>query len=290
MKIVAALTALSIVASPTAADEHDSAFEVLQEITVVEDHPMNEYDRESFAPNGWIDANSSGCTTREDILARDLNETSIALDSCTVEYGQTVGAYSGEQIEHVQGSSEVDIEHVVAIGQAWRNGAHAWDETTRQEFYQDQENLIAVGSSQNQSKSDQDASEYLPPNQGVHCEFAATTVYIKDKYDLAMNATEHNVIAGILSDAACEGTPAAPAQAMYTSDWQAHPDTAGPDNNVSSFLSDIPTLAVAGLAAVVVVSLAILILVPTARKTFFRFAKRKIRSNARRGMRSFVRK
>ena len=232
MKIPAALAALGLVITPAAADtEERLALEVLAEATIAEDHSMDGYDRDTFAPSGWVDANNSGCTTREDILARDLED--IQLDGCTVEYGQTIGAYSGEPIEHIQGESQVDIEHVVAVGQAWRNGAYAWDEETMQAFYQDPDNLIAVSSSENRSKGDRDTTGYMPPNQGAYCTFTAAKVYVKDKYGLAMNPEEHAFITDVLEDPECEGTPAAPAQAIYTDDWSAAP-TAGQGNTAEN--------------------------------------------------------
>lgn len=271
MKIAAALTALGLAITPAAADTTDEplALDVLAQIDIIEDHPMDGYDRDAFAPSDWIDANGSGCTTREDILARDLEDTQ--LDGCTVEYGHTIGAYSGEPIEHIHGESQVDIEHVVAVGQAWRNGAHAWDEETMQAFYQDEENLIAVSSTENQTKGDRDVTEYRPPNQGAHCTFTAAKVYIKDKYDLAMNPEEHAFITDVLEDPECEGTPAAPAQAIYTDDWDTNP------------------LLLAGIIAAALLALAVLAFSPRARRMLTRSVKRNARRNARRGVRSAFR-
>lgn len=291
MKIPAALATLGLVITPAAADtaEERLALDVLAEITIAEDHPMDGYDRDTFAPSGWEDANDTGCTTREDILARDLEDTQI--DGCTVEYGQTIGAYSGEPIEHVQGSSEVDIEHVVAAGQAWRNGAHAWDEETLQAFYQDEENLIAVSSTENQAKGDRDVTEYMPPNQGAYCTFTAATVYIKDKYDLAMNPEEHAFITDVLEDPECDGTPAAPAQAIYTDDWDTTPtaDQNTTDTSLASIINDTNPLLLAGIIALAILALAILAFSPRARRMLTRSVKRNARRNARRGVRSAFR-
>lgn len=290
MNTPATLAALALALAPASTDENPTpppAIEVLADITVAEDHPMDNYDRDTFAPTGWIDTTGNGCTTREDVLARDLDNETLQIDGCTVEYGQTIGAYSGEPIEHVQGASEVDIEHVVAVGQAWRNGAHTWDETTRQTFYQDQENLIAVSAPENQTKGAKDATEYMPPNQGTYCEYAAATVYIKGKYDLAMNPAEHEFIADLLTDPECTDTPAAPAQAIYTSDWQSQPSTSQPPNAAPA-LADQPsqlniwvTVITAGIAL-------ILILSPKARKFTFRTIKRYTRRAFRKGLRAIT--
>lgn len=291
MKIPAALATLGLVITPAAADtaEERLALDVLAEITIAEDHPMDGYDRDTFAPSGWEDANGTGCTTREDILARDLEDTQI--DGCTVEYGQTIGAYSGEPIEHVQGSSEVDIEHVVAAGQAWRNGAHAWDEETLQAFYQDEENLIAVSSTENQAKGDRDVTEYMPPNQGAYCTFTAAKVYIKDKYDLAMNPEEHAFITDVLEDPECDGTPAAPAQAIYTDDWDTTPtagqnNTTETENPLAGIFTDTNPLIPIGLILAGILALAALALFPGARRMLTRSIKRNARRTARNAFRS----
>lgn len=290
MKIPAALAVFGLVTTTATAADTDQppAADVLSEITVAEDHSMDDYERDLFAPDGWTDANDTGCTTREDILARDLDEETLTVDGCTVEYGETTGAYSAQQIEHVQGSSEVHIEHVVAIGQSHRNGAHAWDEETRRKFYQDPENLIAVSASENQTKGAYDVTEYLPPNQGAYCEFAAATIYIKDKYDLAMNPEEHATIGDILADPECEGTPAAPAQAIYTSEWDAEP-TAGdntPDDGITSLLEDTNPLILAGLAALAGIVILALVISPSFRRSLARGTKRAARRTARRSLRN----
>lgn len=291
----AALATIGLVLIPAsaaqAANDQQSALDVLDEITVAEDHHMDDYDRDVFAPDGWIDANGTGCTTREDILARDLDDDTLSLDGCTVEYGTTTGAYSAEEIEHAQGSSDIHVEHVVAAGQAYRNGAHEWDEATKQEFYQDPENLIAASASENQSKGARDATEYMPPNQGAYCEFAAATVYIKDKYDLAMNPDEHTVISDVLQDPECENTPAAPAQALYTSDWDAEPtatDTTT-DTTISDLLENTNPWILVGIAALALIAIATLIISPRARRGLGRAAKRSARRAARRGTRAAFR-
>lgn len=286
MKTPAALAALALAWSPMAAEtdpDLPQASEVLTGITVADDHPMGAYDRDSFAPSGWIDATGNGCTTREDILARDLDDETLQINGCTVEYGQTIGAYSGGPIEHVQGASEVDIEHLVAVGQAWSNGAHAWDDETRQTFYQDQDNLIAVSSTQNQAKGAQDATAYLPPNQGVYCEYAAATVYVKDKYSLAMNPAEHEFIADLLADPECAETPAAPAQALYTSDWQSHP------SSPAIKFDGLPPQIITGLAVIAAAALAILVFSRKARRFTFRIGKRYTRRAVRKAIRALTR-
>lgn len=289
--LLAPVTAVSPAAAGTATEEIP-ALELLERIEVQEDHSAEDYDRDDYAPSGWVDANGSGCTTREDILARDLDPETISLDGCTVEYGSTTGAFSGEEIEHVQGASDVDVDHLIALSQAHRNGAHAWDNETRQEFYQDPDNLVAVSSSENQSKSDRDASEYLPPNQGAYCAYAGTTIFVKEKWSLTMNPAEHAVITDILTDPECEGTPAAPAQALYTEDWTAAPEaTNASENPLDDILDEITgnPLIITGIVAALAVVIALLVIFPKLRRSITRSARRSVKRTVRRNTRKALR-
>lgn len=210
-------TGTSIAAAETS--EGELALDVLETIEVAEDDYCTDYDRSAYAPNGWVDHNGSGHHTRDDILIRDLDEVTFRDSDGAVDYGISTDPYGGETIEHIIGDSEVDIEHVVAVGQAHRNGACAWDDETKQDFYQDQDNLVAVSSWENQSKSDNDAADWLPPNQGAYCDFAASITFVKDKWDLTMNEAEYAEIQRILSTDDCEGQQAVPAVALTDAEY-----------------------------------------------------------------------
>lgn len=256
---VTGLTALTLFggAAPAHAEaEGDLALDVLETIEVAEDTSMDDYDRDAYAPSGWVDVDGTGMDTRNEILARDLESTEV--DDNVVQYGTATGPYSGESIEHVYGDSQVDIEHVVAVGQAHRNGAGEWDDERKQEFYQDQENLIAVDSGLNQAKGADDVTDWMPPNQGAYCEYAAAKVYVKDKYDLTMNHGEHDMIADVLTDQQCEDTEAAPAQAMYTADYDTAPESSDEDSgetaasgDADGLIGDVPN-AVLIIGAIIV--------------------------------------
>lgn len=219
------LTAAGAHALPNETADGQLALDVLERIEVAEDYAGYEYSSEvrstEYAPSGWVDHNGSGHHTRDDILIRDMDPETLGFrdEDGAVDYGEFIDPYTAEWTEHVLGQSDVDIEHVVAIGQAHRNGAWEWDEETKQDFYQDQDNLLAVSSSANSSKSDRDAADWRPTNQGVHCEFVASTVYVKDKWELSMNPAEHAQIESILTDSECQGQEAVPAVAMLDADY-----------------------------------------------------------------------
>lgn len=204
----------------------EPAIEVLERITVAQEEDREDFDRDLYAPSGWDDADGSGCHTREDILSRDLDADTIQAgpDDCTIEYGEMIDPYSGEWIEHVQGESQVDVEHVYAVGEFARSGGSELDEATKQAFYQDKENLVAVSAGENRSKGDRpiadDSGEgYVPPNQGAVCDFVGTRTYIADKWGMTITQAERDEAQRILNQDECEDTLAAPAQQLVTEDW-----------------------------------------------------------------------
>lgn len=241
--VTAATLSLGLIAGTASAaqaetSEGELALDVLGTIEVAEDDYCEEYNRDEYAPNGWVDHNGSGHHTRDDILIRDLDDVEYRDDNA-VEYGTMTDPYGGETIEHIIGDSEVDIEHVVAVSQAHRNGACDWDTKQKADFYQDPDNLVAVSSWENQSKSDQDAADWLPPNQGAYCDFAGVKTFVKDKYGLTMNEAEHAEIQRILETDDCEGQEAVPAVALTDADYVPGEDSGAPEVEASGENSDI---------------------------------------------------
>lgn len=228
----AALTFTLLAGTATAAQaetsEGELALDALEDITVTEDEHCTEYDRTEYhGGNGWGNSIDGYQNTRDLILARDADEYSTNSDGA-IDVATFTDPYTGDDLEHVlggdpdlgQSQSAADIEHVVAVGQAHRNGACAWDQETMNEFYLDTDNLVVVGTEENGNKSDKDVTEYLPPNQGAYCELAAVKTYVKDKYDLAMNPEEHAEIERILNTSDCEGQEAVPAVALADADYE----------------------------------------------------------------------
>lgn len=269
--------------TPPASADEPLALEVLESITIEEENSPGYERTEDYAPSGWTDAAGDGCTTREEVLARDLDAAEIGADGCTVEYGEVIDAYTGERIAHIQGESQVEIEHVVAVEEADRSGAHALDEQAREDFYQDQENLLAIGGSENGAKGSDDPADYMPPNDGVRCTYVAAVVYVKDKYELTMDSAEHAHSSGVLSDEACATTAAAPAQAMYTEDW----DEA--DRSLTDLIAEHPLVS-AIVALGILLTIIVLCGSPRARRWVVRSGSRWARRTTRRVIRSTLRR
>lgn len=165
------------------------ARDVLEALAVKEKNTSEKYYRKLFYDN-WGNT-ASGCNTREAILERDLKET--VMRGCKVTSGILEDPYTGKEIEFVRGqdtSSAVQIDHVVALSNAWATGAYALDSDTRYEISQDPLNLIAVDGPANQEKSDQDASDWLPSNESFRCEYVSRQISVKYKYHLWVTPEE----------------------------------------------------------------------------------------------------
>ncbi|WP_030282153.1 HNH endonuclease family protein [Streptomyces catenulae] len=165
------------------------------------------YARDRFG-SAWADTDSNGCGTRDDILQRDLEHTTHRGKTCAVTSGTlTHDPYTGGTIRYRRGSSKVDIDHVVALSDAWQKGAARWAPRKRIALANDPLNLIAVEASANRSKSDGDAAAWLPENQGYRCTYVARQVAVKQKYGLWVTRDEKAAMSKVLNGCPSEKLP-----------------------------------------------------------------------------------
>jgi len=149
------------------------------------------YTRGAFG-DSWVDVDNNSCSTRDDVLQRDL--TNIILDgNCKVVEGDLVDPYSGVNLHHIYGESSIDIDHIVPLAYAWDHGAYAWSDAERIAFANDMENLLAVSASENRSKGASGPSEYMPSNNDYKCQYATNFLNIVTKYSLTMTQDDYNV-------------------------------------------------------------------------------------------------
>jgi hypothetical protein len=177
---------------------------------------MSGYSRDSFGP-AWADVDHNGCDTRDDILHRDLTAIHIAANHCTITTGTLADPYTGKTIHFVRGtgtSTAVQIDHVVALGDAWTTGAAASTSTRREDFANDPLNLLAVNGPSNESKGDRDAASWLPPNRSYDCRYVARQIEVKTKYHLWITTAEHKAMVTVL--AGCPNQPLPPTGAVAT--------------------------------------------------------------------------
>ena len=158
---------------------------------------MTGYSRDRFGPS-WPDEN--GCDARNEVLRRDLTDVKLR-DSCIVASGTLVSPYTGKRIDFVRGphSADVQIDHVVALGDAWQTGAQQWSQQKREAFANDPAELLAVDARSNEQKGDADAASWLPPNKSFRCAYVETQVEVKAKYGLWVTHAERDAIARVLS-------------------------------------------------------------------------------------------
>ena len=169
--------------------------------------PKTGYSRSAFGP-AWADVDRNGCDTRNDILKRDLSQVTYRAKTkdCVVESGVLLDPFSGENINFQRGektSALVQIDHVVALSNAWQTGIFKADLATRKNFANDPLNLLAVKGSLNSQKGDGDAATWLPPNKPFRCDYVSRQVEVKVKYGLWVTKPERDAILRILSNPPC---------------------------------------------------------------------------------------
>ena len=152
-----------------------TAVEALAALEVKGPAPATGYDREGGFGTAWLDVDRNGCGTRDDVLARDLTGID-APGGCRVLSGDLLDPYTGESIAFVRGqdtSTAVQIDHLVALQNAWRTGAQQLSQEDRVALANDPLNLLAVDGPTNSAKGAGDAATWLPPAKGIRCEYVA---------------------------------------------------------------------------------------------------------------------
>ena len=171
--------------------------EALARIPVKGRAPMTGYEREQFG-QAWADVDRNGCDTRNDVLRRDLRDVILkpGTRDCVVISGMLLDPYGGRQIafERGEGSGDVQIDHVVALGDAWQKGAQQLSAEQREAFANDPANLLAVDGPLNQEKGAGDAATWLPPDKGFRCVYVLRQVTVKDAYGLWVTEAEHDAM------------------------------------------------------------------------------------------------
>jgi hypothetical protein len=177
-----------------------TALSALGELTVRGRAPKTGYSRAAFGP-AWADVDHNGCDTRDDILRRDLTGIGVRAHTsgCVVIVGALADPYTGKRISFSKSAAaKVQIDHVVALSNAWQTGAQGWTAPTREAFANDPLELLAVDGQTNQDKGDGDAATWLPPNKPFRCPYVSRQVAVKLRYHLSVTPAERSAIAGVL--------------------------------------------------------------------------------------------
>jgi hypothetical protein len=190
------------------AADADAVVALLAKLPVKGRAPKTGYDRALFGP-AWtddvtVDGGHNGCDTRNDILRRDLVDLLIKPGSngCTVLSGVLHDPYTRKTIDFTRGqatSGAVQIDHVVALSDAWQKGAQGRSKQQRENLANDPLNLQAVDGPTNERKGDGDAATWLPPNKSYRCTYVSRQVQVKARYGLWVTAAEKAAIERVLA-------------------------------------------------------------------------------------------
>lgn len=173
------------------------------------------YDRERYF-GGWASNGCGSATTRDTILARDL-KGAVKNSKCQVTSGTLSDPYTGRTIQFRRGrntSSVVQIDHVVALLDAWESGARDWDQAKRVEYANSPDVLLASDGPANMAKGsglDVNGTSlyrsqhsgapdiWMPDNKAYRCDYMAKRATIKSKWGLAMTPREKQQTVSVLS-------------------------------------------------------------------------------------------
>ncbi|MFF4754041.1 HNH endonuclease family protein [Streptomyces sp. NPDC002514] len=165
----------------------------LAQLTVATENRTG-YNRDLF-PH-WITI-SGACNTRETVLKRDGSNV-VTDSSCAATSGSWYSPYDGATWT---AASDLDIDHLVPLAEAWDSGAGKWTTAQRQAFANDltRPQLIAVTDNVNQAKSDQDPAEWMPSRTAYRCTYVRAWVQVKYYYNLSVDSAEKSALTNYLS-------------------------------------------------------------------------------------------
>lgn len=188
------------------------ALDALDGLAVKGRAAKTDYDREAFG-QAWQDVDRNGCDTRNDVLRRDLTAVVFTEGStCRVAAGSFQEPYTGQFMDFRRGaesSRAVQIDHVVALGDAWQKGAQALTAGERQSLANDPLNLIAADGPANQQKGAGDAATWLPKNKAIRCHYVARQISVKAAYGLWVTEAEKDAMKRVLETCPAQPTVAA---------------------------------------------------------------------------------
>jgi hypothetical protein len=202
---------LAVTAAPAVAAE--TTARTLMTRLVVKAESGSDYDRSYF--KHWTDANGDCQHTRTEVLiAESKVKPTYSKSRCTVVKGRWYSTYDGKTWTDPQ---DVDIDHLVALKEAWDSGAKAWSATNRERFANDlgySGALIAVTDNVNSAKSASDPAQWLPPGAGARCTYAIRWVKSKYRWRLSIDAAERSALSSLLSGDCGSKTVTIPTRAI----------------------------------------------------------------------------
>ena len=216
-----------------------AGFSVLQTIRIENERPTG-YVRALF--EHWRDIDGDGCDAREQVLKRDsVTLPQVDPYKCKVIAGDWVSPYDGARWSD---PTDIDIDHVVALKEAWDSGAWAWSAATRNAYANDttdRRTLLAVTDNVNQQKSDRDPSNWVPPLKSNLCTYLGNWISVKARWNLSMDQSEWGRIKNLLNSS-CAGLVIAPwSEAPLMGTMRTSPTATSPQATVPKTTATSPT-------------------------------------------------
>ena len=188
---------VALVAVPAAAHAQDYSAPL---VTAIGDLPTSTevrtgYSRDLF-PH-WIDADGDGCSTRNEVLISEADDPVTVGSGCSLSGGRWYSYY--DRVSWTN-PSDVDIDHMVPLAEAWDSGARSWTTATRQAFANDlgdSRSLVGVTDNVNQAKGDQDPNEWLPTYD--RCRYVREWVAVKHRWRLTVDSAEKAALSSLAS-------------------------------------------------------------------------------------------
>ncbi|MBJ7004817.1 DUF1524 domain-containing protein [Streptomyces sp. CRPSP2-6A1] len=192
--LLTAVSAAPALADPPAPPSAATARTELAALTVATPHSMNGYARDKF--DIWA-SQPDGCTTRQDVLARDGKNVEDKPDSCQPASGSWYSVYDDTTVTDV---AKATIDHMVPLAEAWRSGADTWTANQRKAFGNDLKDpqLLIASESSNSSKSDSGPADWKPTNHAFWCTYAEDYTHIKSIFKLTTTDKEKSALSSML--------------------------------------------------------------------------------------------
>lgn len=198
------------------------------------------YDRTLF--EHWVDADADRCNTRYEVLIEESTTRPAVGPDCALSGGTWVSPYDGFATTDI---TQIQIDHVVALAEAWRSGAWAWTDTQRRAFANDLDvpyALTAASNTSNQAKADKDPAQWLPTNSSYICEYVTSWALVKYRWSLSVDEQELAALEHTLSGT-CGATEVQLPAAMIPADSEASPPGPAAGGTVAPFASGVTRLA-----------------------------------------------
>lgn len=197
---ISVLTLLLGLSNLPAQAQSASPLGLLDFVNLAEEIDQSIYDRSLF--KHWIDQDRNGCDTREEVLMAESKVKAKTGKGCEILSGQWLSLYENKTFAK---ASQLDIDHMVPLKEAWESGAGSWSSNERELFANDlgfKDSLIAVSASTNRSKSDRDPSEWQPSNKAFICQYAVAWVSVKYRWSLNVDQAEYSSLKSMLGNCA----------------------------------------------------------------------------------------